>query len=137
MYLNVNGTRYKIIILKKNNKNTYIRVKEDLNIYISTNKRTSDKQIQKLIEKNYDDIVKMINSKKQKSKELEKNWFLGSEIGIVVVSNQKKPELYNNKLYIKDRSKVDIYYKSMAYDVFKERLDIIFKLFNEYIPYPE
>lgn len=137
MYLNVNGTKYKIIIEKKKNKNTYIRVKDDLNIYVSTNRWTSDKQIEKLIEKNYDDIVKMIESKIKKNKESERNLFLGKEIDIVVVSNQKKPEIYNNKLYIKDRTKLDLYYKEIAYSVFKERLDVLYKLFNEYIPYPE
>jgi hypothetical protein len=137
MYLNVSGTKYKIIILKKDNKNTYIRVKEDLNIYISTNKRNSDRQIEKIIEKNYEDIVKMINSAKKKNKESEKNLFLGNEIDIVVVSTQKKPEIYNNKLYIKDKSKIDIYYKNIAYDIYKERLDYIYNLFNEYIPYPQ
>ena len=38
MTFNYNNEEYDIIIEKKNNKNTYIRVKDDLKIYITTNK---------------------------------------------------------------------------------------------------
>ena len=31
-----NNKKYEVVIEKKNNKNTYIRVKEDLKIYVST-----------------------------------------------------------------------------------------------------
>ena len=44
---------YNIIIeKKKTNKNTYIRVKQDLSIYVTTNYFTREKEIIKLIEEN-------------------------------------------------------------------------------------
>ena len=42
MYLDYDGNKYEIVIIKKNNKNTYIRVKEDLKIYVTTNRFTSN-----------------------------------------------------------------------------------------------
>ena len=41
MKYEINDKEYEVIIIKKNNKNTYLRVKEDLKIYITTNYFTS------------------------------------------------------------------------------------------------
>ena len=30
MYLNISGNKYEIVVIRKDNRNTYIRVKEDL-----------------------------------------------------------------------------------------------------------
>lgn len=135
MHMEIDGIKYEVVIQKKNNKNIYMRVKKDLKIYVSTNKRTSNKYIEDVLKRNYDSIKKMIDNVNNKTE--ENTMFLGREVDIVVVSNQKEPEIYNNKLYIKDRSKLDIYYKEMAYQIFKERLDIIYNIFTEDIPYPE
>ena len=43
-----NDEKYEIIIEKKNIKNMYLKVKEDLNIYITCNTFVSDKKIEKL-----------------------------------------------------------------------------------------
>lgn len=128
---------YDVVIVRKNNKNTYIRIKEDLKVYVYTNKYTKAKEIKIIIKNNHKSINKMIEKQRQKNIENNKNYLLGKEIDIVVFSNQDKPELYNNKLYIKDRDKLDKYYKEMAYNIFKERLDIIYSEFNEKIPYPK
>ena len=51
MRLDVDGKYYDIVIEKKSgNRNTYIRVKKDLTIQVTTNKFTSTKAIEKLIE---------------------------------------------------------------------------------------
>ena len=61
MIFNYNNQEYNILIeKKKTNKNTYIRVKSDMNIYVTTNFFTSDKSIKKLIDDNYNEIVKIM-----------------------------------------------------------------------------
>ena len=53
----IDGKEYNVIILKKNNKNTYIRIDDDLNILITTNKYTL-KLIQNLLDiKNSIDLI--------------------------------------------------------------------------------
>jgi hypothetical protein len=42
MFIEIDGIRYDIIVEKKNIKNMYLRVKEDLNIYVTTNTFTPD-----------------------------------------------------------------------------------------------
>jgi predicted metal-dependent hydrolase len=137
MYFNIDDNKYEILIERKKNKNTYIRVKEDKKIYVYTNKWTKEKDILKLIEENHTSIVRMIKKIEKKNEVVNNNYYLGKEIDIVVLSNQSYPEFYNNKLYIKDKSKLDKYYKDISYPIFKERLDQIYELFEEPIPYPE
>ena len=48
MNFEYNNKKYEVVIEKKNNKNTYIRVKEDLKIYVYTNRWTKDKEIKKI-----------------------------------------------------------------------------------------
>lgn len=68
MVFNYNNQEYNILIeKKKTNKNTYIRVKSDMNIYVTTNFFTSDKSIKKLIDDNYNEIVKMIKNTRNKT----------------------------------------------------------------------
>ena len=73
MYFDYNNKKYEIVIEKKNNKNTYIRVKEDLKIYISTSKFTPNYFIEKLIQDNKKSIIRMIDNQLKKEKEKEKN----------------------------------------------------------------
>lgn len=136
MYLEYNDYKYEILIEKKNNKNTYIRVKEDLKIHVTTNKWTSNKQIEKLILENVDSIKKMINKQVKKSEVNLKNIILGKEVDVIGLSTQKEPELYNNKFYIKDINNYDKYLKEYAYIIFRDRMDNIYKTFIEKIPYP-
>ena len=136
MYMIMNNEKYEVIITKKNNKNKYMRVKEDLKIYVTANKWVSERQIEKVLKSNYDSLLKMINNIKKKNASIEKLTFLGREIDVIGLSTQTKPEIYGNKLYVKDRSKIDLYYKEISYDIFKERLDIVYNKFKENIPYP-
>ena len=59
-------TNYPVTIIKKNNKNTYIRVTEDLNIIVTTNYFVTNKSIEKLLEQNSTYINKMIDKRKNK-----------------------------------------------------------------------
>ena len=61
MIFNYLNNNYEVIIEKKKIKNLYIRVKEDLKIYISCNRFTSNKQLEKIINDNYNSICKMLD----------------------------------------------------------------------------
>lgn len=68
MKLEIDGVVYPIVIeKKKTTKNTYIRVKEDLTIYVTTNILTRNSSINKIIDENYKAICKMIEKQKIKN----------------------------------------------------------------------
>ena len=68
----VNGKPYEVVVIKKRNKNTYIRVKEDLKIYVTTNYLVTKSYIKKLLDENISSLKKMIDQacKKNEKKEL-------------------------------------------------------------------
>ena len=135
MLFKTDNENYEIIIIKKNNKNTYIRVKEDLKIYITTNQFARDKDIEKLIIANYDSIKDCLEKMKRKKQKNDKNFILGKEVDIIKLSNQTHPELYGNKFYIKDNN-IDKYLKEFAVDIYEKRVKEIYNMFSESIPYP-
>ena len=60
MKYSIDGIECDVIIEKKNNKNTYLRVKENNKILITTNYFTSKKQIIRILEENKKFILKNI-----------------------------------------------------------------------------
>ena len=60
MNYKINNEEYEVIIEKKNNNNTYIRVKEDLKIYVTTNYFTSQTYIKSLLDNNINYLENMI-----------------------------------------------------------------------------
>ena len=136
MVFNYNDNKYEIVIIRKNNKNTYIRVKDDLKIYVTTSLFTSDNMISKLITENYSTITRMIDKEELKVKRNEKCMILGTEVDVIQLSIVDNYEFSDNKLYVKDISKLDKYLKSFTETIFKERLDKIYSTF-ESVPYPK
>ena len=68
MKYEIDGTLYDVIIIKKNNKNLYIRVKDDGNIYVTCNFFTTKSLIKKVLDANVDSLRKMlfkVNNKKE------------------------------------------------------------------------
>ena len=69
MTLNIDNETYNLEIVKKSTtKNIYIRVKDDLTIYVTCNTLTSNKKIMSVVEENLDSIRKMIKKVKEKIK---------------------------------------------------------------------
>ena len=134
MNFNYNGENYEVVIEKKNNKNTYIRVKEDLKIHVSTSYLTPKFAIKSLINNNKDQIIKMIEHQKNKKKKGYS--FLGREINIVK-KDIKKPYLEEDTLYVRNKEDINKWYLKQAKKVFKERLDTIYNDFSEDVPYPK
>ena len=66
MKYTIDDIEYNVIIEKKNNKNIYIRVKEDLNIYVTCNYFFTKHQVINLLDKNVSSLRKMIENQKSK-----------------------------------------------------------------------
>ena len=137
MHVNIDGKNYEVIIEKKNNKNTYLRVKEDLKIHISTSYLTPNFMIKKIINDNLEFIKKQIKKQSKKIEKQDKYYYLGKEINIVIIDIIKKAYLENDILYVKDIKDVDLWYKSEMKRIFKERFDNIYNNFSRNIPYPK
>ena len=137
MIFNYDNDSYEVVIeKKKTNKNTYVRVKKDLKIHVTTNYFTSNRQIEKLLEDNYSSITRMIDAEKRKIENSEGFNYLGEKYDIVYV-NYTDISFGEEKVFLNKNIDVDKWYKKQAKKIFKERLDQIYNNFSRSIPYPD
>ena len=123
-----------VVIEKKNNKNTYIRIKDNNTILITTNFFTSKKDIIKLIEDNKAFILKNLQRQQRKQEKEEKFYFLGDAYDIIYMPT--KLEIIDSRIYVKDEKELNKWLNKQIKQIFKERLDYIYEQFEENIPYP-
>ena len=131
----INNIEYEVVIEKKNNKNTYIRIRDN-KIYITTNYFVNKSYIENLLDKNYDVIKKMIEKCNQKLERNNRFYYLNKEYDIIFV-NYCDIEINNNKIFVKSEDYLNKWLKKNTEIIFKERLDYIYNLFEENIPYPK
>lgn len=136
MKYEINDKEYEVIIIKKNNKNTYLRVKEDLKIYITTNYFTSKSTIKKLLKQNEKEIQKMIESQTKKNKKNEFFNYLGNNYEIFI-DDVNEVKFLDDAIFVKDMKQLEKYIKNETKCIFKQHLDKIYNIFTEEIPYPK
>ena len=135
MKYQLNNIEYDVIITKKNNKNTYVRVKEDLKIYVTTSYFVTNKSIEKILNDNKEYLIKMLNKRQTKNENKQEFYFLGDVCDIIFMPT-KKVEIIDKRIYTNDSKMLDKYILSEALVIFKKELDIIYNSFEEKIPYP-
>ena len=131
MKLQIGEKEYPIeISRKKGNKNTYIRVKKDMTIQVTTNYFTSEKAITKLIEDNLTKIEKMLSHQEVKNENNIGFFYLGKKYDIVYVE-YCDIKIGTNKVFLNKNIDVDKWYKKHAQVIFKDHLDIIYHRFSK------
>lgn len=137
MKVRIEDTDHDVLIeRKKTNKNTYLRVREDLSILVTTNFHTSEKKLQQIIMEHEDAICKMIKRQINKNQREESFYYLGKRYD-VIYSESFDIMLGENKVFLNRHSNLDKWYKKQAQVVFLEHLDRIYHQFSEKIPYPK
>lgn len=127
-----NEQKYSIEVIKKNNKNTYLRVKDN-KIVVTTSYLTTSRQITKLIEDNTAFINKALD-KSIKKKEDDTFKLFGNSYDIIY--GPFDAEINNNKIYTKDEKTFNKYYTKYITNIYSERLNYWYNIFEENIPYP-
>ncbi len=128
----LNNKEYPIEIIRKNNKNTYLRVKEG-KIIVTTNYLTSSFTINKLIKDNTSFINKVLLKDNQKKEDTSFKLF---GITYDIVYGFPNTEIEDNKIYTKDEKTLNKYLSKYITNIYKERLDHYYNIFEEQIPIP-
>ena len=137
MKYELDGKDYIVDIIRKNNKNTYVRIKDDLTIQVTTNYFASKKDIKGVLDRNQDFLR---NNLYKKTKEIEKKeefYYLGKKYGIVIVPTFEKLELSDNKIYVNDIKTLEKWLKKETIRIFEDRLEYNYNRFEENIPFPK
>lgn len=136
MKINIDDEEYNVIINKKiSTKNTYIRVRENLDIYVTCNLFTSNDSIMNLIKQNKDNILKMINKRKKRIKKEDNFYYLGKKYDLVYLNNQGIT-FGEEKVFVNNDFDLDKWYYQKACEIFKNELDRMYNLYIYDIPYP-
>ncbi len=138
MNLDIDGTIHELIIEKKNIKNLYIRVTEDLKIKVTCSKFYTKNMVLKILNENIKSISNMIDkqTKKNTTKNKEKYSLLGKPLNIIY-KDVKKANYDENNVIVKDDAMLNKWYISKAKEIFREYLDEAYYVFDEKIPYPK
>lgn len=137
MQIEIEQQTYDVVIIKKKNKNTYIRINDDMQIVVTTNIVTTKSLIRKILNENETSILHMIQKKQQEIEKNEKFLFLGKEYQVVKISTIKNLEMSSPYLYTKDDKMLESWIKKIRKQIFEEHLKIIYDKFEEQIPYPK
>ncbi len=135
MKYNIDDIEYEVVISKRNNKNTYIRLKDDMKIYVSTNYFVTKIQIKKMLDENIDYLRKMISKVERKNEKKDFFYYLGNKYDIIIMPGSGV-NIMGNIIYTDSLEHLQKWYKKNAEILFKEHLDLIYPKFIEKIPYP-
>ena len=136
MQLRIDNNLYKVeVIKKKGNRNTYIRVKEDLIIYVTTSYYITEKQIVKLLEENIPSIKKMLDKQIKKNNNKNDFYYLGKKYD-VVYTNGQDIILGTDRVFIPKDANLDKWYQKQASVLFLKRLNYNYGQYTRKIPYP-
>lgn len=131
MNYQINGVSYPVQIERKKNRNTYIRVKEDMTIFVTTHFLVTDKEILKLIKQNEESIQKMIEKRKGKMEREQKFYYLGKVYDIIVVPMLDEFDMIDNKIYVKDEKMLERWLQKQMKQLYQERYDYYYDKFRE------
>lgn len=136
MNFELDGVNYPIIIDRRfNQKNTYIRVKKDLAIHVTTGLLTTNKFIIDLINDNYSKIVNMIKVQLKKNDNNDGFFFLGKKYNVIYI-DQNKMYIEDNNVYIGKEYDIYNFYKKEAKKIFSERIEYLYNNYSRSIPHP-
>ncbi len=133
MQIELDNNIYDVDVIKKNNRNTYIRVK-DGRIVVTTNYLTSKSSIIKLIKDNASSIIKMINLDSKKQEKTTNFYYFGRKYDIIY--GFKDIEFDNDKIYAHNKQKLDKFLTNELRRIYQERLNAWYNIFEEPIPIP-
>lgn len=134
MNIDINGTTYPINVIRKNNKNTYIRVHDGV-IIVTTNYLESDKKILKLINDNITSIERMINKDNRHQERASKFYYFGTNYDIII-GTFSEVDIVNDKIFTPSYKELDKWIRKNIQEIFTNRLYYWYNEFEENIPKP-
>lgn len=132
----LDGQTYNVLVVKKNNKNTYIKIKDDMTIYVTTNYLTSKREVKVILDNEKDFLRKALSRTRKKLEKEELFYYLGKKYDIILVPFENT-EVSNGKIFVKDVKTLEKWLKKETKRIFTERLEYNYNLFDEDIPFPK
>ncbi len=127
--------KYYIKVIRKSNKNTYVRFKNG-EIVVTTSYFVTNNQIKKILSENTEFLKKVIAKEEKNKEKATKIYILDNEFLIIISNSLNEIDYKNHKVYAKDLKQVDKLIKKETEKIFLSRLEYNYNLFQEKIPFP-
>lgn len=127
--------KYYIKVIRKSNKNTYVRFKNG-EIVVTTSYFVTNNQIKKILSENTEFLKKVIAKEEKNKEKATKICILDNEFLIIISNSLNEIDYKNHKVYAKDLKQVDKLIKKETEKIFLSRLEYNYNLFQEKIPFP-
>ena len=127
--------KYYIKVIRKSNKNSYVRFKNG-EIVVTTSYFVTNNQIKKILSENTEFLKKVIAKEEKNKEKATKIYILDNEFSIIISNSLNEIDYKNHKVYAKDLKQVDKLIKKETEKIFLSRLEYNYNLFQEKIPFP-
>lgn len=135
MVFNYKDKDYEVEIIKKNNRNTYVRVRDN-KIYVTTNYFTSERTISKLLKENKDAIGKMIDRAIIRAERRELFLLFGKHYEIIYGDFDKPIDMDESSIKVESEEVLCQWLDQYIQTIFYNHLMYWFDKFEESIPIP-
>lgn len=119
-----------IVVTYKNNKNIYMRFKEDKKLYVTVSHFVSNKEIIKIIENNKSKLTKMYQEIKKKNVDDLFFNYLGKKYTICYDENVKTSYFEGDCVFTKDKKSLNKFYQKEVIRIFNLEVDRITPYFK-------
>ena len=134
MCIEIDNILVNLEIVRKNNKNTYMRVKNGV-LVVTTNYMVSDRKIKEIIINNKNSIIKMLE-KDNKLNEKNNYFYLFGKKYDIVYGSFNEIDITCDKIYVKNEKELNKYLNKEIYKIFSDRLIYWYNEYLENIPRP-
>ena len=135
MIFNYKDKYYEVKIIRKDNKNTYVRFRDD-KIYVTTNYFASDKYIEKLLKDNYKSISKMVRKVEQKPKDSNLFLLFGKQYEVIYGDFENDISLDETSIKASNEGVLCKWLDKYVHTIFYSHLMHWYDKFEESIPLP-
>ena len=126
---------YAVEVLKKDNKNTYVRVRDD-KVYVTTNYFVSERKISKLLNENRKAIEKMIDRAEVRAEKRDLFLLFGKYYDIVYGDFERQITVEEGKIWVVSEKVLCKWLEQFIHTTFYNHLMYWYDEFEGKIPYP-
>jgi predicted metal-dependent hydrolase len=130
MKYEIDNQEYEVKIIRKNNRNTYMRVKDGV-ILVTTDYFMPITRINRLLNDNEKQIKKMIDSDKSRHTKDDDFYFLGKKYDIIIMPKVDDVTIDGNVIYTRDNKMLDKWLKREIKVIFDARYLYLLAEFKE------
>ena len=130
MQITLDNKTFDLEILRKPNKNLYIRFLDAHTMIVTCNKWVSEKEIKKIIEKNKTSLLKMAAKKEQEEIKDTFFWYLGKPYTRVFDGVSKEATFERDCIIIKDDKMLNKFYAQECVRIFQSEVNRIVPYFK-------